>query len=491
MFRARFLRACLAFCAASLASAPAGAQESLRERVDNQLKQLQRETRLMPNPDVPPAVRASVDYGLYLTPSFIQVDDAFVRGRRQFENDVTAFARVDLDGVHTLFARGVLSHRDQSPFGDPEQEGWDGHVERLFYRFDLARAMAANSGEVPSGGFAVQIGRDLQYWGTGLTLVRELDAVTLDLTLENRYGLRLLAGTTPRDSIDIDQSRPGYLDDTHRDFFGALASGWFGNHRPFAYALVQRDHNDGSITTASSDDGVTLTTRTTRFDYNSVYYGIGSTGALSDRLAYGAEVVCEFGSGLSRNPDSTLDGSHTDGLAGQSRESVRAFAANLQLDYLLPDEGHSRLSGNLIFATGDEDRINSTNTIAGNEATTDDRAFNGFGLLNTGLAFNPDASNLLCLRCGASTFPFRGQGLLGQLQTGFDFYAYFKPSTGGVDEPSTDSSYLGVEPDIYINWQITSDLTLALRYGVFFPGEGLRENDDERHAVYVSLTFAL
>src|SRR4051812_3090489 len=90
------------------ASMALGQSESLRERVDEQLTQLQREARLMPNPDVPPGVRASFDYGLYITYNFLQVDDALVRRRQLQEYDLTAYARMNLDNVHDFLFRGVV-----------------------------------------------------------------------------------------------------------------------------------------------------------------------------------------------------------------------------------------------------------------------------------------------------------------------------------------------------------------------------------------------
>ena len=42
-----------------------------------------------------------------------------------------------------------------------------------------------------------------------------------------------------------------------------------------------------------------------------------------------------------------------------------------------------------------------------------------------------------------------------------------------IDEVTSDDRYLGWEPDVYINWQVTSDVTFAFRYGVFFPGTAI------------------
>jgi hypothetical protein len=61
---------------------------------------------------------------------------------------------------------------------------------------------------------------------------------------------------------------------------------------------------------------------------------------------------------------------------------------------------------------------------------------------------------------------------------------------GGIDEVTNSGRYLGVEPDIYLNWQIKSDVTLVLRYGVFFPNGDVIANDDTRQFFYGGLTFA-
>jgi hypothetical protein len=59
-----------------------------------------------------------------------------------------------------------------------------------------------------------------------------------------------------------------------------------------------------------------------------------------------------------------------------------------------------------------------------------------------------------------------------------------------IDEPTFDKSYLGFEPDIFINWQVTSDVTIALRYGIFFPGSAIVSDDDPRQFIGAGVTYA-
>jgi len=47
-----------------------------------------------------------------------------------------------------------------------------------------------------------------------------------------------------------------------------------------------------------------------------------------------------------------------------------------------------------------------------------------------------------------------------------------------------------VEPDIYLNWQITSDLALSVRYGAFFPGDAIENDGKVRQFLYTGVTIA-
>jgi hypothetical protein len=160
------------------------------------------------------------------------------------------------------------------------------------------------------------------------------------------------------------------------------------------------------------------------------------------------------------------------------------------LDYLLNDPGQSRASGEFIVATGDAGRRNTTNTLGGSSPNSTDESFNGFGQVQNGIAFSPNVSNLLIFRVGGSTFPLRKVQTFRQLQTGLDFYAFAKCDPGApLDEPSKERGYVGVEPDLFMNWQIKSDITLAMRYGVFFPGAAIL-NSSCRQFFYTGLTLA-
>src|SRR6476660_4849296 len=100
---------------------------------------------------------------------------------------------------------------------------------------------------------------------------------------------------------------------------------------------------------------------------------------------------------------------------------------------------------------------------------------------------------MLAFRVGGSTFPFAtGGGSLRRLQVGTDFFVFNRLlGNAPINEPTIgDNMFLGVEPDVYVNWAVTSDVTLAVRYGVFFPSGDAFPSDVPRQFFFVSMTYA-
>jgi hypothetical protein len=212
---------------------------------------------------------------------------------------------------------------------------------------------------------------------------------------------------------------------------------------------------------------------------------VGSSGNLTDNLLYSVEAAFEGGKTLSNSfafPFTQVE---------QTRDDITAWALDARLDYLLNDPRRTRFSGEVILASGDNDRLSTSNTFGGNRPNTNDHAFNAFGLLNTGLAFAPDVSNLLMVRGGVSTFPFPDAGPFRQLQLGADVFAFNKLSDEApIEEFTSEDHYLGWEADLFVNWQVTSDVSFTLRYGVFFPGQAIETDHDERHFLFTGITYA-
>jgi len=456
------------------------------ERFERQLEQIRQDTRVRADQNIPVDQRTFVDFGAYASFNYLSLDDPALDNRGMRQYDLTAYAHVNLDGAHDFFVRAHGFYRDFNPGDafDTEGSGTDGRLDRLYYRFDLARYLESTSGKQAGGDISIKVGRDLAFWANGLTLSQEIDGVVADLQL-GQMALQIIAGRTPSDSVDIDSSRPNFDDHTNRAFYGALLSTRIGTHRPFVYGLIQRDHN--------SDDESTLdlggSSITTRYNYNSEYFGIGSTGALTDRLAYGIEAVYETGDTLSNSIARTAGGGVSQ--AAQTRDDICAWAFDAQLVYLVPDIRHTRFSGELLLASGDSDRLSSTNTLGGNKSGTKDNSFNGFGLVNTGLAFATAPSNLFVLRGSVSQFPFPQIQTLRRMQLGTDLFVFAKLNPNGpIDEPTTDDRMLGYESDLFLNWQMTSDVSLALRYGAFFPGDAIISDGKIRQFIYAGVTVA-
>jgi hypothetical protein len=100
-------------------------------------------------------------------------------------------------------------------------------------------------------------------------------------------------------------------------------------------------------------------------------------------------------------------------------------------------------------------------------------------------------SNLLALRVGGVTFPLADHARFDRLQVGVDLFIFNKlASRAPIDEPTFDKGYVGLEPDIFLNWQVSSDVTFSLRYGIFFPGAAIVNDDNPRQFFGAGVTYA-
>lgn len=456
--------------------------QSFADNYRLQLDQIRRQQVLDASRAVPAGQRSYLDYGAYFTFDYLTVDDNLGENHVLRQYDFIAYSRLNLDNAHELFLRFRTTYRD---FNDGDS--FDGRGDELldpdldlgYYKFDLARHLGAYENKQIDGNVIAKFGRDIVYWGNGLTLGQVLDGAMIDFT-SGPFALSAIAGITPVRTVDFDSSRPDFDFNTRRGFYGLMASTQVGTHRPYLYGLIQQDYN--------KDEDFVLGSVTTEFRYDSYYLGIGSSGNFGDRLVYGAELVYEMGRGKSNS--FVVSGPFLSPI-DQTTEDVQAFAGDFRLDYLFQDSRFSRMGAEFLFASGDDDRLSTSNTFGGNATGTDDSAFNAFGLINTGQAFAPVVSNLLMLRGGVSTYPFQEIRQLKRLQVGADFFVFGKADNNApIDEVTKDQTYLGFEPDIYLNWRITSDITLALRYGVFFPDSGAFDNDDPRQFFSSSITVA-
>jgi len=465
-------------------------QATLAEsQFQKQLDQFQSSTRLAANPDIPIGQRMFIDYGAYYSFNYLSADDPSQNTHILRDSEVGAYGTVSLDNVQTVFVRGHLSYRDYGRGdafpGGIEEHGEHSALDQAYYQFDLQHYLSAYKNTNTHDDMLVRIGRQTVAWGNSVAFNQNIDGGVFDFT-KGALTVEAVAGITVPDTIDFDTSRPGFDDRTERGFFGAIASYQLEQNKPFVYILSQRDFNSQDTLITTGNAGAIAT----RFSYDSFYIGAGSAGNLNDHLLYSAELVAEGGNDLSNS--FVLSGGNANAVP-QTRDPIRAFAADGKLDYVFSDSHNTRLSAEVIAATGDSDRMSTNATFGGNAPHTVDHAFNGFGLLNTGVAFAPLASNVVATRVGISSQPFNNIAAFRKLEIGGDVFMFNKwRAHAPIDEPSTNGTYLGWEPDLFINWQITSDVSFALRYGAFFPGTTISkvESDQSRQLLFTGVTIA-
>jgi hypothetical protein len=136
--------------------------------------------------------------------------------------------------------------------------------------------------------------------------------------------------------------------------------------------------------------------------------------------------------------------------------------------------------------------MSPTNTLNGNLPGTDDDNFLYFGFINTGYAIAARLSNLQFLRLGGSFRPFEGNPVLDHLELGANCFFYWKDETrGGISDWRADlaNQEIGRELDLFLHWQILSDLAFSVRFGTFCPGDAY-SHETERSFLATSVTYS-
>ena len=486
--RSGFLRG-IALAAGIAVAAPAWGQTSpdVVRRLERQLRQLDATYRLAVPPDQPIAERLMFDYGGSLRFGLLSVDAPCGETRILRQTDGILYLRAELDGAHRFFGRLRFLYNDFNGHDSFDGRGdeWEEPIgDRYWYQFDLRGAKLAETGQRLDYNVNLKAGRQFVHWGSGVTLSNVLYAGLLDVELAD-FGFTGLLGLTPSSgTIDWDGSRPGFDSDTDRAYFGGMIEyRGFAAHRPYFSALVQRDHNERDQHTFRTP----IFNYPTEFDYDSEYWAIGSRGTLGPRLFYRAELIYETGEGLSSSFDR-----NTAAPVAQTKEDIEAWAGIFSLTYLLRDDHDTRFDLEVAGGSGDDDRLDSSDTFGGNESGTTDRAFNSLGYVNTGLALAPDLSNLLSIRLGASTSPRQIGTHSDWLRLGVNGFLFFKNDEDApLNVYTANETFIGGELDFAVDWRITSDLSASLRYGLFLPSDAIPDcQDDPRHFVYAGVTYA-
>lgn len=463
----RIIAALLALALALACAPPAFAQddEERRRRQQEVEKQQELERKEFFGE---PSDEWFIDYGAWIRPGWFFFEDGGDNTISRFDFDVRVWGDVRWK-VHELYVRlsGIYWQyaNEDGPEGDDEEfEGVRGDV--VFYQLQLGEALGGPEREwdlsLRAGRQYYRLGSGLVYnnVGDGLTARGAIGPVEFEL-----FGLR----SQPHED-DIDRSRPT-ADSQERFFFGGrVALTAIQDHTPWIAVMIERDRRNEDLAFQN-------------FDFDAEYYGAGIRGELFlDNLFYDVEGWIQRGE---RFPHLST-----------SSENVRAWALLVSLQYQFDVQSHPRLEAALMWASGDENRFRITNTLFGNLEGTDDEAFLGFGWIQTGYSLAPYLSNLRIFRIGGAIRPLEGveflEGTLDHLEVGAMFYHYRKDeSDGGISDPFAgfDSASIGHEFDLYLQWAVFSDLTLSVRYGVFFPGSAY-EDDGSRPFFSISTIFS-
>jgi hypothetical protein len=450
----------------TLCAAQARASDGLRV-YDEQL-------RVRMEQQAPQAQRVGFDYGGWFDVGFFRFQDNTDINRGLMRYSVRPWGRLDVQGVHTAYVRGLFEINDWNGGDRPPYEAQTDSLvtalDRAWYQFDFGRLMQLhNDGRKPAAGLKVKVGREYAKLGTGLVLATPLDMVQFDAYI-GPWELRALLGRSPNQTNNIDRS-PSVADHERRCFWGAQVTyTGLDDHRPFAYFLSQTDH-----TPESPRDPVQ------EYGYDSSYVGVGSTGNLWLRdLRYQVEVVGEFGETYSQ-------------FQTRRKDDICAMAVDGLLEYFFRTRMSPRVMVEYIYGSGDEDRTSSvSSTVGGNLAGTRDNAFNAFGFRDTGIAFAPRIGNLHTYVLGGSVMPLENFEIFRKLEVGSKVFFYQKAASEGAisDTAATgDASWVGWEWDAFVNWRITSDVSWTLRYGAFQPGSAF-DGADCRQFLYSGVTYS-
>lgn len=468
----------LALAAFAGLAAPAHGQDDVVRRIERALRVSDRGESFRAGPDTTLALteRTQLDVGGYTSFTALWLDDSSNNNRRLLQPEVGLYARANIDDVHYLFARAKFQYRTYSEGDSFDQRGdrWTvPYVDRYWYEFDLRRAFEVYKKDTITQNFNIRVGRQYVDWGASLALSEALYAARPTVEFTRNIKLSGLAAYTPGYTVGWDASQINFDSETQRGFFGGMLSVTLPSATEiYAYHLYTEDYNNEDRARGVPLSGV-------RFKYNSHYVGLGTRGIVGSNWEYLGEMVLQMGV------------SQTDPLRGiQQQEQVFAFAGRGQATYVFRDQNETRAQAEVLFASGDKDRIVASDTVGGNLAGTTDRAFNSMGFANTGLAFAPSLSNLVSVRAGFSTHPLKSVNGFEEFQVGVDGLIFNKfTSRGGIDEATTNDTFLGGEIDTYINYRVTSDLAFTVRYGVFFPGQAIVEKDT-RHFILLGVTLS-
>lgn len=263
---------------------------------------------------------------------------------------------------------------------------------------------------------------------------------------------------------NVDFSIPGYhTEGQDRHFYGfEMSYPRLAHHEPYFFWMQQKDHSKAEPPHPTQH----------KFDYDSMYVGMGLKGEIIKNLTYGVEWIKEAGRSYGDNV--TFGGP-------QSPNTIDAWAVTARLTKIFDVLTRPRLNLRYALGTGDRRRQNVTNTILGSAPGTTDRNFLYFGYIDTGYMLSPRLSNLEMYCVGGAIKPLDfNRDLKDNLEIGVNFYLYRKDrAKGGISDFRADRHLhsLGKEIDAYLNYKVLSDVFFNVNYGKFYPSDAFSDKD--------------
>ena len=427
--------------------------------------------RLRADQDIPPGQRLLLDYGAYVTYSYLSVDDRTHNNHGLREGDLFAYVRANLDGAQEFFVRTRIGFRDFNRgdnFDAPsnyQSIGFD--LDRAYYRLDLQKYNAA--------------------YGTNSSAAGQPDG-NIDLRGRPRPGLlgqRPGPGRGPRRRHPRPHPRPaGPPDHRRRD---ARADGGFRHLPPRLLlqhpprVLRRRCSAARSATSARSSTASSSATTTT--------YNILIQGPIDHPLQLQQLLHRRRRHRVARRPPPLR---HRGRLRGRQHPLQQLQSTSPQ-GGIVPSRPDPRPDPGLRRRRPPRLRLQRRPPVPprrrGDRRQRRQRprqqlhhlqrqqpphhrprlqrlrpAQHRPGLLPGGVQPAGPAPR----RQHVPAAPDRSSSAGSRSAPTSSSWASSSATPRSTSRPTTHR-YLGVEPDVYVNWQVTSDVTVALRYGVFVP----------------------
>ncbi|OHD23883.1 MAG: hypothetical protein A2Y34_06555 [Spirochaetes bacterium GWC1_27_15] len=233
--------------------------------------------------------------------------------------------------------------------------------------------------------------------------------------------------------------------------------------------------------------------------YNSFYINFNANGKIIKNLYYNFDFVYETG----------LNATYKDSSNKIIIENslINAFLVKTGVTYFFDHKIDPTLTFNFSFASGDDD-VEIVNDAIINKSDMDNN-FKSITSQFTSYAVSPSPafSNLIILELKNSIKPmvYLKNEIFSRFEVDSSFLVFLRPNIKGSvfysQKPeylkigskyeSTDKVFVGCEIDVNLLWRIFSDLSLALKTGIFIPNYLIYTNNDLFFKVGLSLNVSI